>query len=358
MLQLKKVFLEAHNIKNMYSGFGQFNYWLIKNLIDNNEEFELVVNAASRKSIKDFGDKVTFKKYYDLNRYKLFRPRGKYDLWHSLNQNSKIEPYRDLPYLLTFHDVIFMEKDKPEDRNPEKIQLLKEKINRCDAIAFISEHARRSANNYFDIPSHIFQTVIYNGNPITAIETQLPQPKTSFPLKKPFLFCIGQFLEMKNFHSLVGMLSFLPDYQLILAGNNNKPYAEVVKQEIQKYGLEDRIFLSGKISEEEKHYYLKNCTAFLFPSLFEGFGLPPIEAMAYGKPVFLAKRTSLPEIGGEYAFYWDEFEPESMAAVFNSGIEEYRNNKEFYEEQLKKRGSMFSWDTTAKEYIKLYRQLS
>lgn len=358
MTQLKKVFLEAHNIKNMFSGFGQFNYWLIKNLIANNEEFKLVVNAGSRRYLKDFRQDVTFKRYYDLNRYKLFRTRMKADLWHSLNQNSKIEPYHNLPYLLTFHDVIFMEKDKPEDRSQEKIRLLKEKIERCDAIAFISEHSRNSANEYFDIPSHKLQTVIYNGNPVEPIDTPLPQPKISFEFKKPFLFCIGQFLEMKNFHSLVGMLSNLDDYQLILAGNNDRPYAEVVNQEIKKFKLENRVFLVGKISDEEKHFYLKNCSAFVFPSLFEGFGLPPIEAMAYGKPVFLANRTSLPEIGGKHAFYWDEFDPESMAEVFNRGMAEFQKKPEFYSAELKKRGSMFSWDTTAKEYLKLYRRLT
>lgn len=359
MSTLKKVFLEAHNIKNMYSGFGQFNYWLIKNLILNNkEEFRFIVNAGSRKFLKDFGEEVGYKKYYDVNRYEFFRNRNKYDLWHSLNQNSKIEPYFKLPYLLTFHDVIFMEKDKPEDRNPKKIKLLKEKINRCDAIAFISEHARTSANQYFDIPSHVYQTVIYNGNPVAAIEGDIPKPNISFPVEKPFLFCIGQFLEMKNFHSLIGMLSFLKDYRLILAGNNDKPYAEVVKQEIQKYGLEDRVFLAGKIPEQNKHFYFKNCAAFVFPSLFEGFGLPPIEAMAYGKPVFLAHRTSLPEIGGQYAFYWDNFDPHSMAEVFTAGMEKYAQNSQLYTSELKKRGQMFSWESTAKEYLKLYRRFS
>src|SRR5690606_40321057 len=86
-----------------------------------------------------------------------------------------------------------------------------------------------------------------------------------------------QFLEMKNFHSLVGMLSMLKDYKLVIAGNNDKPYAAVVKAEIEKYKLNDRVFLAGKISDEEKHYYLQNCEAFVFPSLFEGFGMPPIE---------------------------------------------------------------------------------
>lgn len=358
MPEQKKIFLEAHNIKNMYSGFGQFNYWLIKNLITNNEEFELIVNAKSKTSIKEFEDQVSFQKYRSINRYEFFRTRKKYDLWHSLNQNSKIEPWYKIPYLLTLHDVIFLEKDPIESINKKYIQKLQDKIDRCDAIAFISHHAKKSANHYLNIPSNLDQPVIYNGNPVIASEEMIPKPSMNFNLNKPFLFCLGQFLEMKNFHSLVGMLHHLnEDYQLVIAGNNDKPYKEVVLQEISKFKLEDKVYLTGKISEQEKHYYLKNCEAFVFPSLFEGFGLPPIEAMAYGKPVFLANRTSLPEIGGEYSFYWDEFDPDYMAAVFENGMKTFEANKITYQKELKKRAQQFNWDTTAKEYIKLYSKI-
>lgn len=354
----KKIFLEAHNIKNMYSGFGQFNYWLIKNLINNNEEFEFIVNAKSKASIKDFEGQVSFQKYYSINRYEFFRTRKKYDLWHSLNQNSKIEPYYKMPYILTLHDVIFLEKDPIEKVKKEDIEQLQRKIDRCDAIAYISNHAKQSANHYLNIPSNLDQPVIYNGNPVIASEKKIARPIINFKLNKPFLFCLGQFLEMKNFHSLVGMLHNLKeDYQLVIGGNNNKPYKEVVQKEISKFQLEEKVFLTGKISELEKHYYLQNCKAFVFPSLFEGFGLPPIEAMAYGKPVFLANRTSLPEIGGEYSFYWENFDSEYMANVFENGMKTFETQKTTYQKELKKRARKFNWDTTAKEYIKLYSKI-
>ena len=64
----------------------------------------------------------------------------------------------------------------------------------------------------------------------------------------------------------------------------------------QKHNLQDRVICTGKISEFDKQYYLKHCTAFVFPSLREGFGIPPIEAMRFGKPVFISNNTSLPEV--------------------------------------------------------------
>ena len=355
MSKRPQIFLESHNINNMYTGFGHFNYWLIRSLTEINTSYDFTVYGSHKSAFRDFGDKVKFKKYYSLNRYPSFRIRKKYDLWHSLNQNTKIEPYHDLPYLITMHDVIFLEKDPIELVNKRKLQQLKDKVERSDVIVFISEHAKRSANEFLNIPSSVPQPVIYNGNPVTAREPVIPE---KVPVQsRPFLFCLGQFLEMKNFHSLVGMLAELKDYDLVLAGNSDKPYGEVVKQEIRKHNLEDRVFMPGKITEQDKHYYLQNCEAFLFPSLFEGFGLPPIEAKAYGKPVFLANRTSLPEIGGEFAFYWDHFEPDSMKQVFEAGMEKFQINKDLYRDNLINRAKSFSWEKTAREYLDVYKSI-
>ncbi|CAN5146143.1 glycosyltransferase family 1 protein [soil metagenome] len=351
-----KIFLEAHNINNEFSGFGQFNYWLIKNLVGESKDFEYIVNAKDKKSLRDLKGDVSFNRYFSYTRYPAMRTRKKYDLWHSLNQNSKIEPYYNMPYVLTLHDVIFLEKDPIEQVDKKKIQLLKEKIERSSYIIYISNHARTSANQHFNIPNDLPQKVIYNGNPVEQVSS-VTAPNLSFNLEMPFLFCIGQFLEMKNFHSLVGMLSKLKDYQLVIAGNNDKPYRDVVMMEIEKYNLEKRVHLVGKISDLEKHFYLQNCTAFVFPSLFEGFGLPPIEAMTYGKPVFLANRTSLPEIGGAYAFYWDQFDPEYMSAVFLEGMERYWENSDIYKKELVKRATSFSWKSTAGEYLKVYSEI-
>ena len=77
-------------------------------------------------------------------------------------------------------------------------------------------------------------------------------------------------------------------------------------------GLEERIILPGEISDMDKYWLYKNCEAFVFPSMYEGFGLPVIEAMNFGKPVFLSTFSSLPEVGGKYALYWENFDSQLM----------------------------------------------
>ena len=73
----------------------------------------------------------------------------------------------------------------------------------------------------------------------------------------------------------------------------------------KKIGVADRLVMTGLISEEQKYRYLKECSLFVFPSIAEGFGLPVIEAMAFGKKVLLSRHTCLPEIGGDHAYYLD-----------------------------------------------------
>lgn len=349
---MKTVFLESHNIKNPYFGFGQFNFHLLKALskIDRSD-YEIVVHGKDISQLKnEFGNAFRYKKYYSLRRYKNFRTRKKYDLWHSMNQNTKVEPFHKIPYLLTVHDVHFA-----SENNTKRIALFKEKLERASAITYISEYAKKETHDFFDVPK-IPEYVIYNGNPITTfLDVEKFNPK--IPMEKPFLYSIGDFLERKNFHSLVKMMRSLPNFNLFISGNNEKAYGEKIKNLINELQLQNQVFLTGRVDELEKQFYLKNCTAFCFPSFREGFGLPPIEAMKFGKPVFLANKTSLPEIGGEAAYYWDDFDPEKMKKIVLKGLHDFKSHQAEREKALLERASFFSWEKAAKQYSEVYESL-
>lgn len=353
---MKSVFLESHNIKNLYFGFGQFNYHLITALSKlEHPDYRITLHGKDTDWLrKEFGDAFDYKKSYSLRRYAPFRIRKKYDLWHALNQNIKIEPYHDIPYLLTVHNITHIKN--PDSYLHEKVhQRFQEKLNRSTAITYISEFAKQSTHQFFNVPN-VPEYVIYNGNPLT--NTNLPTDyKPEFVPKKPFLFSIGQITARKNFISLVRMLSKLKSLQLVIGGKNTTETAKELLEEAEKLGVKDRVFLIGNISEEQKKYYYANCEAFVFPSLREGFGLPVIEAMLFGKPVFTSNNTSLPEIGGDLAYYWEHYEPDYMASELKKGLGHFSDNKNMLQQKLVERAKSFNWNTAAKQYAEVYQSI-
>ena len=93
----------------------------------------------------------------------------------------------------------------------------------------------------------------------------------------------------------------------------------------------------------------------MLPSLAEGFGAPVVEAMKFGKPLFLSNLTSLPEIGGDVAFYFNSFEPSHMHKVFAEGISQYQQNGRV--NKIIERGNKFDWEEKAEEYLDVYRSM-
>ena len=353
---MKEVFLESHNIKNKYSGFGQFNYHLIRGLAHcNPSDMRITLHAKNPFPLREeFGDIFEYKVYKSITRHKPFRIKKKYDLWHCLNQNIKIEPYFNIPYLLTVHDIHFIQEGSEGLRDKLRAKF-EEKLRRATAITYISEFAKKDAHANFEIPE-VPEFVIHNGNTIT--DTDIPEQYAPpvFP-EKPFLYSIGDFSKRKNFKALVKMMPLLPNYTLVLSGNDNSPYGHELRELVSGLNLEDRVILTGKVEDTEKKFYLKHCEAFVFPSHREGFGIPPIEAMRFGKPVFISNNTSLPEVGGEHAFYWDRFDHEYMVDVFVKGMEKFNADREFYESWYVERAKSFNWISTAEQYLEVYRSI-
>ncbi|MBC7774597.1 MAG: glycosyltransferase [Phycisphaerae bacterium] len=170
-----------------------------------------------------------------------------------------------------------------------------------------------------------------------------------------FLFSIG-IHPKKNYHVLMPILKEFTEYKWIIAGPDSRGYRAKIEQEAAKFGVADRIEFCGPVGDETKLGYYQNCTALLFPSLSEGFGLPVVEAMSLGKPVFLSDRTSLPEIGGSEAYYFKDFEPQTLTKTFATGLKDFENDPE-KPTRMKDWASQFTWGKAATQYLEFYQEL-
>lgn len=294
---------------------------------------------------------------YDLHSlHKFYLPnKNQFDVWHCTYQNSNYFPYLFKgKMVLTIHDFNFMYREEYSIRQKNKIlSNIQRKIDRSGLVVAISKFVESDILRFCNVdPARV--RVIYNGcNVHTDSAIYPPEIRPN----RPFFFTVGTILEKKNFKVLPSML-LQNDFQLIIAGEHtDKSYCQKIWDMAKRLGVSRRVSLIGSISEGEKNWYLKNCLGLPFPSLTEGFGLPVLEAMHYGKPTFLSRLTALPEIGGDAAYYYDNFEPEYMAHKTMQDLEHYNSNEDRAKE-ISDRAGQFTWEGAAKKYWGVYNEMA
>jgi glycosyltransferase involved in cell wall biosynthesis len=285
-----------------------------------------------------------------------FLPPPDVDLWHVTNQTSKYLPLDPrIPVVLTIHDLTFLHEAPREGREREigrKLAAIRRKAHRAAAIVTDSQWVAD------DIRRH----VALDGRPVHVVPLGIAPPSpvaASRPAYVPegrFLLSIGNSLPHKNFHVLLDLLERLPDERLVIAGKKQTPYGGFLEREVARRGLTGRVVMPGEVSDPDRQWLYEHCEAFLFPSLTEGFGLPVLEAMQCGRPVFVSRATSLPEIAGEHGFYFDCYDAAAMAAVLADGLHRFRADRDAAE-RLKRHAAGFSWAAMAEGYARVYEEV-
>lgn len=268
-------------------------------------------------------------------------PMVKADLFHALHQICMVKKLPGVEcQLVTVHDVNFVHTKTGRSYRHAEGRFLS-RVRPATHLAFISRFAAEDVAAHF--PYRQPSRVIYNG--VTPPDVE----HLSRPVGVPdgqFLLHLSSLDEYKNARLLVEMMDHLPNHRLVLAGNCKDEHLAAM------IARRSNVFFVGSVSEQEKNWLYANCTAFLFPSRAEGFGLPPLEAMYLGKPVFLSTLTSLPEIGGNVACYWSDLEPEAMARDLLSGLADAPAA-----EALRLHACQFRWDNTARAYLDYYTDI-
>lgn len=275
------------------------------------------------------------------------------NIWHAPFQSGRILKglNKHTKVLLTIHDLNCIHENKSDKERDDSLRHTQNLVNRSDAIVCISNHSKKDVLAHLDVknkPVH----VIYNGTHRVPVPPENPE---GIRPSRPFIFTMGYVNRKKNFHTLVPLLENT-NVDLVVAGKLDEiDYVKKMQQLALNLGVADRLHILGPVTEQDKAWYFNNCKAFMLPSLAEGFGAPVVEAMRFGKPIFLSDLTSLPEIGGNAAFYFRHFEPEHMRKVFNEGLAQFQING--MATKIIERGNQFLWEEKAKEYIELYRTM-
>lgn len=277
----------------------------------------------------------------------LMRKRD-FDVVHQTNFDTYLfGSIKGKPMVTTYHDINFLTE---QNYNPRMVQLQTESLKRADAIVAISENTKNDMLKYFDIPEHKV-TVIHHG---------IDKPKVFLGgdriIDNPYILYVGMRHLFKNF------IGFIKAFATIA---HKYPEIKVVCTRTQFSSEELALFEELKISdrmevvvanEDILNKLYREALFFVFPSKYEGFGMPILEAMINGCPTAIANASCFPEIAGEASVYFDPNDIDSMSNALENMIENSDLRKDLVIKGYD-RIKQFSWQKCADSHRELYRTL-
>ena len=242
-----------------------------------------------------------------------------------------------------------------EPRNRKRLRSgMEYSIGRSDHIITISEFSKREIIELLSVPEDKISVVPCAPSALNCTGGN-PASIEKFGVRKPYLLYVGTIEPRKNLNRLIKAFSMLKneqgiDHQLVLAGGKGWSNTDIY----QLGASVDNVVFTGYLSEEEKYAMYQNADLFVFPSLYEGFGIPPLEAMAFGCPVVCADAASLPEVVGQAAELVDPLDEVSIAqGIWNVLADSHKSQllvQQGYE-QVKR----YTWDASAKRLTEVCR---
>lgn len=349
-----------------YGGVSRYFCELMKNL-PNEHQFELSLISTENNYIqenknnfrkmnflpdKNFKGKDTIlKKLYSLNQYYSTHSikTNNFDLFHPTSYDNYFLKKLKKPFIITVHDLINIKyKDKFNIDDEIGFRMIR-LINKANRIIAISENTKNDLVEILNInPDKI--DVIYHGYNKQSNDLFTKKVITSFD---KYILFVGARSKYKNFRTFAEAISMLikieMNLKLICVGG---PFNNEENLLLSKLGIAAQT-IALRVNEDTLNHLYSNALLFVFPSLYEGFGMPILEAFANNCPVCLSNTSCFPEIAGNAGAYFDPYDQESILFAVKNII----NNNSYAEELVlagQERLKSFSWEKTAKETICSY----
>lgn len=362
-----KVVIAAWHLKDFNVGLGRYSRALIEAIgrVDTVNHYEVLMPDGSYR----FPARPNMR--YRVLRFPLFKRRfweqvapnlvGRYDVLHF--PYDSCVAWKRGKFVATVHDVKPLIFGSGEKRNGWNVNRLIEQIlvgdrsRQMDHVLTDSRSSRRDIIARLGMPAERV-TVVYPGVerdrfiPLERMDSSAPA--------RPYVLCVAGADPTKNVGTLIEAFGRLPEslrgsHDLVLAGDFRR--RRDLYELVRRLGIEPQTVFTGVISDERLVELYQKARLFVFPSLYEGFGFPVLEAMACGCPVISSNASSLPEVTGDAALLVDPQDvgelSRQMERVLADGA---------LREALKQRGldraAQFSWDRTARETVAVYRRVA
>lgn len=295
----------------------------------------------------------------------LFRTKEKVDIFFSPthyiprfspSKIKKIVTIFDLSFL-HFQDD-FLKKDLWQLTNWTKFS-----VENADKIVTISNFSKRDIIDQYKVDKNKI-TVAYPGYDETKFKKQDAGRRTQelnekYNIKSQYIIYIGTLQPRKNLIRLIEAVSRIKDLILVIVGKTEGPGRqgwkyEQILQAPKKLGCEGRVIFTGFLEDKDLSFLLNGSMALIQPSLWEGFGIPVVEAMACGKPVLVSNTSSLPEVAGKAGLSFDPFSIDQIEQAVRTIVSDRKLNLKLGKEALLV-AKKYSWEKMAKLVIKVFK---
>ncbi len=264
-----------------------------------------------------------------------------------------------VPTVITIHDLSyiyfpgdFLKKDLYQLRNWTQYS-----IHKAKKIIAVSKTTKNDIMKAYQIPEERIG-IVYNGYE-KELKIKSLESRIKIDTKNPYILYVGTLQPRKNIVTLIQAFAKIresfPEFRLIIAGKKGWLF-ESIFDLVSELGLNNEIYFSDYVTDQQLAFLYKNAFCFVLPSLYEGFGIPILEAMSFGCPVISSFTSSLPEVGGDACLYFD---PQSVDDL-GEKIKQIKTDRKLREELIqkgKRRVKEFSWKKCGEQTLKLLKNI-
>lgn len=363
-------------IDEFSGGIGVYTHQILKNLykMDKQNDYHLIHSSKSdhdiysqyneiiipqNRFIKGWGQQMFWRYFtlpWNLKKYNLDVVHDPYEL----GPFTFKQPFRKV---ITVHDLgplILPELFKEGDVLLHRL-LLKKTIEKADKIITVSYNSQRDLMDYLNVPEEDIE-IIYNGvddifQPLD--EKTVEELKNRLGLPDEFILSVGGLHPIKNIPRLLQAYYMARKnglrHKLVLVGGVIDGAQEIF-QTLRDLKLGNQVIFTGTVSNDDLVGLYNAADIFIYPCLYAGFGIPPLEAMACGTPVITSCNSSLPEIVGDAAMLVDPYQITDLANTIKILLDD-RELKNILVKNGFKRSKMFNWKKTAYQTLKVYKEV-
>lgn len=356
------------------TGIGTYTYQLINclNRIDNINKYLLFMpeNCKYDMALKENfhlnniteGNESNF--WDEVNIPNILKDKN-IELYHVPQNGVGLPADKKCRFVITLHDVIPYKM--PETVSDRYLKIFSDHIpkiiSECDGIITVSNYSKKDIIETFNFPENkVYVTHLASEDIYRPLDKRVSRyiAEKYYSIQGDFILYVGGFSPRKNIVGLIEsfsklLCSYKKDVKLVVVGKKGKSY-EIYKKRAEELHISDKVLFPGFVSIEHLPYIYNASQLFVYPSFYEGFGLPPIEAMSCGVPVIASNVTSVPEVVGDGGLLIDPKDIDNLCDSMFRVLSDEELRKKLISLGLSK-ASNLSWDKTANETISAYNRI-